>query len=337
MNKPTRKFISDDIRRLIIKKLIEDGEAITKVANDLCLKRTTVSEIFRLFKRTGRIEKSKVRGHPTRIISGEIGTYIEKLIELDPGITLGELRSRLIDEKGITVSNMTIRNYMLSLKITLKRCNIVLERVNDPERLKLRKVFATDFLLNASLDDRKNIFVDETGFNLHMRRNYGRSTSGKRVSATVPTIRGRNTTLLSAINGSGVIHQKTFTGSCNSELFSEFLQELDAILVNQHNISDGCIYMDNARAHTANNTRNVMATLVNNTKFLSPYSYMLNPIEYSFSKIKAIIRRLLTNEDSSLSNLIRNALSQITKENCEGWFAHARRNCVLASQEFIFK
>jgi hypothetical protein len=74
--------------------------------------------------------------------------------------------------------------------------------------------------------------VDECGFNLHLRRNYGRNVSGSRVSLVVPTIRGRNVTLLSAINGNGIFYFKIFEGCCTGSIFSTFLQELDRILNN---------------------------------------------------------------------------------------------------------
>ena len=106
-------------------------------------------------------------------------------------------------------------------------------------------------------------------------------------------MRGRNTTILAAINSSNVIYYKTFQGSCTAVKFSEFLIELDSTMVDEHGIRNSRIIMDNARPHTAVSTAMVMSTLVNSTKFLSSYSFMLNPIEFAFSKIKSILRGIL--------------------------------------------
>ena len=89
----------------------------------------------------------------------------------------------------------------------------------------------------------ERLFVEESGFNLHMQRNYGRSKRGSRVNFTVPTVRGMNVTFLSAINEIGVIYFKIFVSGCKCNQFSEFVKELDDIFIRDHNISDGCIYI----------------------------------------------------------------------------------------------
>lgn len=235
------------------------------------------------------------------------------------------------------ISTATIRRHLMELKITLKRTSLILDRVNDQNRLEQRRDFATFFLTNCSVDDRNNVFIDESGFNLHMRRNYGRSSSGKRATIIVPTIRGKNITLLSALNSEGIIHYQTFTGSCNSEIFSDFIKELDKIMVETHNITKGYIFMDNARPHTSRASAAVMATLTNSTKFLSPYSYMINPIEFSFSKVKFCIRKWLGEMSADLNHLIPCAISEITGEDCLGWYRLIRRNCALAMQMHHFQ
>jgi hypothetical protein len=103
--------------------------------------------------------------------------------------------------------------------------------VNYTIRIEQRRVFATEFLINTATDDSRNVFVEECGFKLLLRRHYGRSVRGTWVSVTVPTIRGQNITLLSAINSHGVVHYKVFGGGCSGRVFGEFLSDLDAILV----------------------------------------------------------------------------------------------------------
>jgi transposase len=248
------------------------------------------------------------------------------------------MKETISNELGVHLSLETIRKGIISLGITLKRNGLILDRVNDPTRILLRKEYATNFLTSAPIDDMKNVFIDESGFNLHMRRNYGRSLAGARSSSTVPTIRGRNVTLLSTMNAGGVIHYKIFVGSCTSAIFSEFVLQVDEIMQNELNVYDGFIYMDNAKAHTAANSRNAMNTMVNGFIFLSPYSYMLNPIEFSYSKIKACVRNLLHNtEGMELPQLIAMGIASVSETDASGWYRLIRRNCALAMQEFVFK
>jgi transposase len=235
------------------------------------------------------------------------------------------------------VSLTTISTFLRNCKITLKRTNLVLERVNDLERLEMRRIFALDFLTNADLNDANNVFIDECGFNLHLRRNYGRSLRGNRVCIEVPTIRGRNVTLLSAINGNCVLHFKIFQGSCRGEIFSEFLRELDQILVHRLNLNNCVVFMDNCSAHRSMVSRETIAQMTCETKFISPHSYMLNPIEYSFGKIKTIVRNNLGESNLNLNEMITTAISQINADDCCGWFRLIRRNCALAMQNHQFK
>ena len=173
------------------------------------------------------------------------------------------------------------------------------------------------------LNDKYNIFIDECGFGLHLRKGCGRSKAGERVRITIPTIRGRNITLLAAINCEEVFHFKIFTGSCNSEIFIEFIAELKEKILGTVDSEKYCIIMDNARAHCSN--------LTFKHKYLSPYSYMLNPIEFLFSKIKAIVRMELENIiDLPLGDVISSALSYVRIDDLMGWYRLVRRNCNLA-------
>uniref|UniRef100_A0A0K0FIZ6 DDE_Tnp_IS1595 domain-containing protein n=1 Tax=Strongyloides venezuelensis TaxID=75913 RepID=A0A0K0FIZ6_STRVS len=56
-------------------------------------------------------------------------------------------------------------------------------------------------------------------------------------------------------------------------------------------------------------------------KFLSQYSYMINPIENAFSKIKYCVRsRLRNNENEVSSDIIMSKINNITSTDCNGYF-----------------
>ncbi|KAG0422381.1 hypothetical protein DMUE_6215 [Dictyocoela muelleri] len=88
--------------------------------------------------------------------------------------------------------------------------------------------------------------------------------------------------------------------------------------------------LDNARNyHTSITWFFLLRNL--NVMFLSPYSYMLNPIEFSFSKVKSIVRRNLANGfDRSFTYLILNSVQQLTREDLENYYRHAYNNCIKA-------
>ena len=106
----------------------------------------------------------------------------------------------------------------------------------------------------------------------------------------VPTVRETNTTLLVAINGEKILHYTIFIGSYNSERYITFLRELHEKLSIRTDHSKYIILMDNTRAHTLGQCKEYISTLSFGYKYLSPYSYLLNHIEFLFSKVKSIVR-----------------------------------------------
>ncbi|KII66736.1 hypothetical protein RF11_09327 [Thelohanellus kitauei] len=88
---------------------------------------------------------------------------------------------------------------------------------NTPENIETRFVYGIPF---STTDV---IYVDETDFNLHIRRSYGRSQRGKRASITVANSRGRNISVCAAMNVAGVLNYRSIVASYNKTEFVQFL------------------------------------------------------------------------------------------------------------------
>ncbi|KAM0677402.1 hypothetical protein BDAP_002085 [Binucleata daphniae] len=85
--------------------------------------------------------------------------------------------------------------------------------------------------------------------------------------------------------------------------------------------------MDNTRVHRNIDLHEVCQEYNYNYKFFSQYSYMLNPIEESFLKIKSYVRSMNINGNTfSLCNMIKSAIASITTSDCEGWFRYVLGN-----------
>ena len=142
-------------------------------------------------------------------------------------------------------------------------------------------------------NDKTIIFIDQSGFNLHLRRILGRSIRVYTVTTILFTTRGTNASLISAISKNEVLYSNTYTGSINAQKFIEYINLLIEVCRNKSILNSCVLILDNAKIHHAIITKNFLEEKNLNVKFLSPYSYMLNPIELSFSKIKANVRRIL--------------------------------------------
>lgn len=66
------------------------------------------------------------------------------------------------------------------------------------------KVYALWFNKHFNTDYSKVVFVNESGFDLHIQRSHGRSKIGTRENVLAPTVRGRSITLLASLNIDGL-------------------------------------------------------------------------------------------------------------------------------------
>ena len=126
------------------------------------------------------------------------------------------------------------------------------------------------------------IFIDESGFNCHLRRSKARSKINTPARVTVPTVRGRNVSLIAAINIRGIVFKHIIAHSnVNSLIFIEFLRQLFQKLSDE-NIERAWLVLDNVRLHKTRQVRDFVDQTSHTLVFLPPYSPMMNPIEEMF-------------------------------------------------------
>ena len=65
-----------------------------------------------------------------------------------------------------------------------KQIRIIPEARNDPDNIEARAVYCQ---WAGDIDEKDLVFVDEPGFNLHLRRKRARSRIGEHASVEVPT------------------------------------------------------------------------------------------------------------------------------------------------------
>jgi len=212
--------------------------------------------------------------------------------------------------------------------ITVKKVHRVVNKVNQPSYVEFRREYSIWFNNFFIGDYRRLVFIDEISFNLHLSRKNGRSKRGTRTNVTVPTVRGRSITLISSLTINGMPYSKVVINSTvNANIFSEYIRELCRYLKEVRNMTGAVLIFDNAKVHRRENIEPAVREFEFNFKFLSPYSYMLNPIESVFSKIKNIVRaRLRAGSTGALSDMVLEAVNEITPEDCSSYFRYMARN-----------
>jgi hypothetical protein len=267
------------------------------------------------------------------------GAHFEALahmVDARPDITLQQLQTRLLGEFGVNVTSKTISTALTKIGFTFKLLRPIPESRNTPETIESRHQYARAFMETGPINQRDIIWVDEVGFNLHLRRTHGRARRGQLASMVVPNGRGRNISIAAAMSEDGFLYHKINMGAYNAVLFMAFLEELFVVL-QQHGRSVCWIVLDNVRFHHTSAVTAFVRERGHELKFLPPYSPMLNPIESLFSKWKALVRsQHVAFDQQTLLENIEDAAREITNIDCLGWIRDVDRNLSLCLLNNVF-
>lgn len=256
-------------------------------------------------------------GRKTRI-DEEIGNFIIFCVEQQNTLMLTEIQEKLRMQKQLEIAIKTISRFLCKKKLTRKLVQKVPIERNTTQTIEKRFEYSNwYFSLNTTQPNKDIIFIDESGFNLHIQRARGRSIPGTSPTNEIPASPGPNLTLLQAINKQRVIYYEIFIGSINAETYTRFLSGL----LERIDIENSILIWDNARIHHARVTKEFCEAFGVNYKFLPPYSPFLNPIEFSFSKIKKFVSsRMINNSRNELICAMTEGILSITTEDLEGYF-----------------
>ncbi len=168
------------------------------------------------------------------------------------------------------------------------------------------------------VDAKRLIFLDESGSNVALTPRYARAPKGQRVHGSVPRNRGKNTTLLASLSLSGIGASMIIEGAVNASAFEAYVEH---ILV--PSLSAGqIVVMDNLSVHKGGRVRQLIEACGCEVFFLPAYSPDYSPIEETFSKLKAFLRRVGARTHEALQEAIGQALETVSLQDALGWFTH---------------
>ncbi len=169
------------------------------------------------------------------------------------------------------------------------------------------------------LDPKKLIFIDETGTSTNMTRLRGRCPRGKRLVAKVPHGHWKMTTFVAGLRHDGITAPFVIDAPMNGEIFLSYLEQCLVPTLSPGEI----VSMDNLPAHKVAGVRETIEATGAMLWLLPPYSPDLNPIEQSFAKLKAHLRRAGERSIPALWDRIGTILHDFTPEECKNYFTHA--------------
>jgi transposase len=177
------------------------------------------------------------------------------------------------------------------------------------------------------VDASRLVVVDESGSNIALTPQYGWAPKGERAHGSVPRNRGRNTTLLASLSLTGIGACMIIEGSVNALAFEAYVEQLLVPSLSAGQI----VVLDNLSAHKGARIRQLIEERGCELLFLPAYSPDYSPIEETFSKLKAFLRRVGARTHEALQEAIGLALETVTAADALGWFTHCGYHVAQAS------
>ena len=142
------------------------------------------------------------------------------------------------------------------------------------------------------------VYVDESGFEPAVVRQYGRAPRGQKVYGLRPGNSRPRTCLLAAHIDGRMDATQLWEGTCDTLVFNHWLEQSLCPLLESHHV----VVMDNAAFHHSDTTQKLIEQAGATLLFLPPYSPDFNPIEQDFAIIK---KRREFHEDETLDSIIK--------------------------------
>ena len=167
-------------------------------------------------------------------------------------------------------------------------------------------------------DPARLVFIDETSANTKMVRLSGRCPRGKRLIGRVPQGHWKTITFVAALRRRGMRASQTIDGSMTGKRFLAYVEQCLAPTLKRKDI----VMIDNLPAHRAAGVREAIEARGATLRYLPKYSPDLNPIEMSFSKLKAHLRKAAERTIPRLRRRIASFARSLTAREASNYFRH---------------
>jgi transposase len=308
------KAYSDDLRRKIIQAYLNKEGSLRDLADRFSVSLNFVWLLWRRYQATGSVRPKPHAGGQVSVMDKDRLSILRDLVRQQNDATLIELQERFRQQTGLQVSTGTLSLALKKLGLSRKKKTFhATERINDPDIIEERAAFRQEM---PAMDAQRLVFMDETGTNLGMARDYGWAPVGCRAEGHRPFNPGQNITLIGGLNSCGIVAPFMFPGSLDGNVFKTYVEQ---VLVPELRPGD-TVLLDNLSSHKVSGIKDILARAGATLKFLPRYSPELSPVEKAWSKIKADLRTAAARSYESLVEAVKQALDKTSKKDAEGWF-----------------
>jgi len=141
----------------------------------------------------------------------------------------------------------------------------------------------------AAIPAEKLHYVDETGIDEYLNREYGRAPRGEKVPEKRSGKKFKRTNILAAKCGNEIIEPLQYDGRTDHRLFETWFETRLCRVLKANDV----VVLDNATFHRKKTLRSIAERFGVRVIFLPSYSPDLNPIEKYWSWLKSTLRSIL--------------------------------------------
>ncbi|HEY5035042.1 MAG TPA: IS630 family transposase [Candidatus Dormibacteraeota bacterium] len=305
------KSCSSDLRERVI-EAVEEGASRREAAERFDVSASSAVKWYQSWEKEGR-RGPKRRGGSQSPLEG-YADRILALVAAQPDGTLDELVAAL-RKRRLCGSRSALWRFLERHGISFKKSLRAAEQDRaDVARARRRWIRQQGLLDSSSL-----VFIDETSVNTTMARLYGRCRRGERLIGRVPFGTWQTLTFVAGLRCDEMTAPLVIDGAMNGETFLAYIEQGLAPTLNRGDI----VVMDNLRAHKVAGVKEAIEAVGADLRYLPEYSPDLNPIEMSFSKLKAYLRKAAERTQRSLRRRIGFFVPRLGADECANYFAHA--------------
>ena len=230
-----------------------------------------------------------------------------------------ELRAHFMFEEGF-ISFWTLYDYVHKLSLSYKKIVYKVSRANIPS-IKLKRAQVARTILSAHLNSFDLIYIDEISFNLEMRLAKGWAMRGKQLNASKPP-KSKNYSVIVAMDINGYLGVKVVKGGVKGPEFISFMFELCTSERNRISQKKTVFLMDNASIHKSKDFMQKFAKYYT-VLYNAAYTPQLNPIEFTFSKFKYLVKKAKPTSEKDLIKKILRTANEISAKDCSECIVHS--------------
>ena len=169
------------------------------------------------------------------------------------------------------------------------------------------------------LDTTRLVFIDETAITTNMVRVRGRCPRGERLVSHVPQGERKTITFIAGLRHNRMTAPMVIERAMDGPAFLSYIKECLGPTLKPGDT----VVMDHCPIHKVAGVEEAIEARGARVEYLPKYSPDLNPIELSFSKFKAYLRKFSERTIRTLYRRVGAFVPTLSRAECRNYFRHA--------------